>query len=153
RTGPIAVPDTGGWQTWRTIRKTGVSLAAGVQVWRLVMDTAGPSAAVGNFNYIRVAASSAITGSERLAWNQPAADTTELSGIRYALYIDGNRTVLSSATCGTQAEPDGYPCLSPLPSMSTGSHVLELAAFVVGSDGRVLESTRSAPLQVYVGSP
>ncbi|HWP99702.1 MAG TPA: carbohydrate-binding protein, partial [Vicinamibacterales bacterium] len=47
RTGPIAVPDTGGWQTWRTIRKTGVSLAAGVQVWRLVMDTAGPSAAVG----------------------------------------------------------------------------------------------------------
>ncbi|HXH05027.1 MAG TPA: hypothetical protein VNI83_00395, partial [Vicinamibacterales bacterium] len=143
----------GGWQTWRTIRKPGVSLAAGVQVWRLVMDTAGPSAAVGNLNFFRVVAPGAITGSERLAWDQPAASTTELSQIRYALYIDGTRTVLSSAACATQVTASGYPCESPLPSMSTGSHVLELAAFVIASDGRVLESARSAPLQVYVAGP
>ena len=63
KTGSLAVPNTGGWQTWATVRKTGVSLAAGVQVWRLVMDSNGASS-VGNFNYIRVApASGGGTGS------------------------------------------------------------------------------------------
>lgn len=54
RTGPLTVPDTGGWQTWTTIRRTGVSLAAGQHVLRLVMDSVGPTGAVGNFNWIRV---------------------------------------------------------------------------------------------------
>src|SRR5699024_10357311 len=48
------VPNTGGWQSWTTVRKTGVVLAAGSQVWRLAMDTNGATGAVGNFNYIRV---------------------------------------------------------------------------------------------------
>jgi hypothetical protein len=58
KTGPLTVPDTGGWQTWTTIRETGVSLSAGNQVWRLVMDTNGPTTAVGNFNWIRLSSSS-----------------------------------------------------------------------------------------------
>ena len=53
-TGPLAIPDTGGWQVWTTIRKAGVTLTAGQQVWRLVMDTNGPTTAVGNINFIRV---------------------------------------------------------------------------------------------------
>jgi phosphatidylserine/phosphatidylglycerophosphate/cardiolipin synthase-like enzyme len=54
KTGPMTVPDTGGWQTWTTITKTGVTLNAGTQLWRLVMDSVGPSSAVGNINFIRV---------------------------------------------------------------------------------------------------
>lgn len=57
KTGSMTVPDTGGWQTWRTIRKTGVSLTAGQQVFRVVMDTNGATTAVGNFNYLRATAS------------------------------------------------------------------------------------------------
>jgi hypothetical protein len=58
RTGPFAVPDTGGWQKWVSLRKRGVSLAAGTQVWRLVMDSAGSTTnAVGSINYIRVSPS------------------------------------------------------------------------------------------------
>jgi hypothetical protein len=55
-TGAMTVPDTGGWQAWRTIRRTGVHLRAGVQLWRLVMDTNGSHSAVGNFNYVRIVA-------------------------------------------------------------------------------------------------
>jgi hypothetical protein len=55
KTGPIAVPNTGGWMTWTTIRKTGVTLSAGPQQIRLVMDTNGPTTATGNFNWIRIA--------------------------------------------------------------------------------------------------
>src|SRR6185503_7954201 len=55
RTGPLTVPNTGGWQTWTTIRKAGVSLSTGPQVLRLVMDANGATTAVGNFNWLRVA--------------------------------------------------------------------------------------------------
>jgi hypothetical protein len=54
-TGPLVVPNTGGWQSWTTIRKPGVSLPGGVESWQLVMDSNGATGAVGNFNYIRVA--------------------------------------------------------------------------------------------------
>jgi hypothetical protein len=54
KTGPLTVPNTGGWQTWTTIRCPAVALSSGPQVWRLVMDTNGSTTAVGNFNYITV---------------------------------------------------------------------------------------------------
>lgn len=53
-TGPMSVPNTGGWQAWTTIRRTGVSLAAGPQVFRLVMDDNGSTGAIGNINWVRV---------------------------------------------------------------------------------------------------
>ena len=54
KTGPIAVPNTGGWQAWRTLTKTGISLSAGQQVIRLVLDTNGATGMTGNFNWIAV---------------------------------------------------------------------------------------------------
>ena len=51
KTGPLAVPDTGGWQVWKTITKTGVALASGPQVVRVVMDTNGAGGSVANFNW------------------------------------------------------------------------------------------------------
>jgi len=54
KTGPMTVPNTGGWQTWTTIRCPAVALAAGPQVWRIVIDTNGSTNAVGNFNYVSV---------------------------------------------------------------------------------------------------
>ena len=54
KSGSIAIPNTGGWQTWTTVRKTGIALSAGTQTIRLVMDGVGPSGAVGNFNWFRV---------------------------------------------------------------------------------------------------
>ncbi len=58
RTGPLTIPNTGGWQSWTTITKTGVSLSAGQQVWRVVFDTLGPGGVVGNLNWVRVASGS-----------------------------------------------------------------------------------------------
>jgi hypothetical protein len=52
-TGALAVPNTGGWQTWTTVSKS-VTLAGGAQAIRLVMDANASSGAVGNFNWIRV---------------------------------------------------------------------------------------------------
>jgi hypothetical protein len=54
KTGPLTVPNTGGWQTWTTIRYPAIALSSGPQVRRVVMDTTGTTTAVGNFNYITV---------------------------------------------------------------------------------------------------
>ena len=52
QTGPLTVPDTGGWQNWQTLTKSNVTLTAGQQVMRLVMDSGGISNLVGDINYL-----------------------------------------------------------------------------------------------------
>jgi hypothetical protein len=52
-TGALAMPNTGGWQTWQTVKKTGIALTAGTHLLRLAMD-AGATGGLGNFNYVKV---------------------------------------------------------------------------------------------------
>lgn len=52
-TGPLSIPNTGGWQTWTTVSTT-ITLAAGPQILRLVVDSASPAGVVGNLNYLRL---------------------------------------------------------------------------------------------------
>ena len=56
RSGPIAVPDTGGWQAWQTITTAGIPLAAGLHVIRVSLDKVGSSGGAGNFNWFRIVA-------------------------------------------------------------------------------------------------
>jgi Carbohydrate binding module (family 6) len=51
-TGPVNLPGTDGWQSWKTLEIPGVALPAGRHVLRLVMDSSGYWGAVGNFNWI-----------------------------------------------------------------------------------------------------
>src|SRR5262249_30978874 len=87
-----------------------------------------------------------INGSERLGWDQPAADAAELATIRYAIYVDGTRSELTGPTCSTTATATSFACSARLPALTPGTHTLELASFV--QDGSLLESPRSAPLRV-----
>jgi aldose sugar dehydrogenase len=88
-----------------------------------------------------------ITGRERLGWGQQAAGPAELQTFGFALYVNGTRSVLTAFSCDQAPTPAGFPCSTPLPPLSPGPHVLELAAFIE-VDGTVLESERSAPLRV-----
>ena len=58
-TGSMTVPNTGGWQNWQTLTTT-ISLVAGTQTARLVMDTAG-SSAVGNFDWMQFTSTPGVT--------------------------------------------------------------------------------------------
>jgi aldose sugar dehydrogenase len=89
-----------------------------------------------------------ITGRERLGWDQQAESAEELATFRYVLYIDGTRTELASATCGSGTTT--FSCSAQLPSMSPGSHTLELATYIQGAPN--LESARSAALRVTVAA-
>jgi hypothetical protein len=52
-TGPVAVPNTGGWQTWQSVLVPGIALNTGLHVLRLAFDTAGSSGSVANVNFMR----------------------------------------------------------------------------------------------------
>ncbi len=92
-----------------------------------------------------------IRGTERLGWDQRAADTAELALFRYAVYADGARSEISEVSCGSSAGANGFACSGRLPAMSPGQHTLELAAFILDG-GNTLESSKSAPLRVNLTS-
>ena len=56
KTGSLAVPSTGGWQTWTDLNRTGVSLSAGQQFMRISM-TGGSF----NVNWIEITAAAATS--------------------------------------------------------------------------------------------
>src|SRR5262249_29537025 len=89
-----------------------------------------------------------INGTERLGWDQPAADAVELAAIRYAVYVDDVRSEIASVTCAPTAAANGFSCTGRLPALTRGAHALQIASFTV--DGAVLESARSAPIRVMV---
>ena len=94
-TGPLTVPNTGGWQTWTTLRQSSVTLTAGPQVWRLVMDSNGATNAVGNFNYLRLLPGSGSTPYGGAAPTLPGSIQTEnfddgASGVAYSDTTSGN---------------------------------------------------------------
>ena len=92
------------------------------------------------------ATSQTISGTERLGWNQAAADAVELATIGYVIYVDGVRTELAAVTCASAATAASFSCSARLPPMSAGPHTLQLASFV--NDGSILESARSGALRV-----
>jgi glucose/arabinose dehydrogenase len=92
-----------------------------------------------------------IRGNERLGWDQVAASPAELAQLRFAIYVDGVRSILSDASCTPTSASGGFPCSARLPNMSPGTHTLELAAFRI-EGGVVSESSRSPALVVTVSS-
>jgi len=54
KTGSMSIPNTGGWQSYQTISKSGVGLTQGQHTLRIAMDSDGATGFVGNFNYLSV---------------------------------------------------------------------------------------------------
>jgi glucose/arabinose dehydrogenase len=95
--------------------------------------------------------SAPITGTERLAWNQPAENASELASFTYVLYVDGVRSDAIGASCDPTGTSAGFACRARLPALTPGLHTLELAT-VITTDAGSAESPRSAPLTVNVAS-
>jgi N-acetylneuraminic acid mutarotase len=68
-TGSIAVPNSGGWQTYKSISSNAFALNAGVQVMRVFFERATIAGAVGNFDSFKIIA--ATTGT--LTWTTKAS--------------------------------------------------------------------------------
>jgi hypothetical protein len=60
-TGSLRVPSTGSNNTWQTLTRAGVTLAAGTHQMRLVMDSGGSNGNIGNFNWFKYTLAGAAT--------------------------------------------------------------------------------------------
>jgi glucose/arabinose dehydrogenase len=90
-----------------------------------------------------------VTGTEKMGWDQIAASATQLARYRYLGFVDDAQSVLANVACGTTASASGtFPCTASLPTMTVGSHRLELAAQEV--DGLQLTSARSPAILLNV---
>jgi len=53
KSGPIEVPDTGGWTSLKPFSKDGVKLEAGRYAMKLVMDAGGVKGSIGDIDFLR----------------------------------------------------------------------------------------------------
>jgi hypothetical protein len=85
----------------------------------------------------------------RLAWSQAASSNIAVQRYSFILFVDGARTAFPGTACSGAPAPIDFECSGPLPALSPGRRVLEILAVDPGTG---LESSRSAPLSIDVGS-
>ncbi|HEV8605733.1 MAG TPA: carbohydrate-binding protein [Tepidisphaeraceae bacterium] len=84
KSGAMSVPATGGFNTWTTITKKGISLPAGQHVLRIGLDTEGLNSIIGNLNWIKfTAASSTSLKVEAESASSLSGITRNLSNLGY----------------------------------------------------------------------
>lgn len=84
----------------------------------------------------------------RIAWVQPAGSLSEASSYSYVLYVDDVRTLLANAVCQAGATAGVYDCTAALPALSSGRHVLHVAATNASGE----EGPRSEAISITIGS-
>jgi len=76
-TGAMTVPQTGDWNKYATVTKTGLNLSVGRHVLRLAFDANGSIGYVGNFNWLRIRPGTGPEGQQPYSVF-PYADTEEV---------------------------------------------------------------------------
>jgi len=59
--GSLALPDTGGWDTWQTFTKTGIALPAGRHFLKIKMDANGSAGTIADINWLEFASPTTAT--------------------------------------------------------------------------------------------
>ncbi len=95
-TGTMTVPNTGGWQTWTTITKTGVNLTSGQHVLRLVTDAGGM-----NYNWMNISGGITVTPTTPPTFVPPTTAVTPVP-------TTGGGTVVVAINAGGSATTGGY---------------------------------------------
>ncbi len=93
-----------------------------------------------------VPAKTNITGGERIAWDQELLPDSNIGDYQFAVYLNGERIELRSASCESEPVADGFICSAPLPRLRRGANSLEFVAILNGQ-----ESERSEPLELEFG--
>lgn len=86
------------------------------------------------------------SGPQRIEWDQPALEGTDVASYQFVLQVDGVETELAAA-CGELTPSGTHLCSAELPDLSAGRHVLTLAA-VHEKDGKRFASRRSVSLAI-----
>lgn len=87
------------------------------------------------------------TNPQHLSWSQAAVSDAEMASIQFAIYIDGSRSELAGSSCAASATQGIYDCIAPLPTLTPGSHTLQMASYYLGFEQT---ESLSPPLVFFV---
>ena len=153
-TGPLTVPNTGGWQTWQTISRPGIQLTVGPHLLRLVVDRIGSTGYFGNLNYLRWT-TPAINTPPQVALTSPADGSTFTAPAAISL------AATASDVDGSVAQVAFYRGTTLIGSDTTSPYSFAWSAALAGdytitavaTDDRGASSTSSAVVVHVVDPP
>lgn len=88
-----------------------------------------------------------VTGTERLGWDQSATSAIDLATISFIIYVDDVPFDVESADCNSRPPTLVFRCSSPLPPLTPGRHVVDVAAL---RNSIEFASPRSTPINLLV---
>jgi phosphatidylserine/phosphatidylglycerophosphate/cardiolipin synthase-like enzyme len=149
KTGQLSIPSTGSWQTWTTVTATGVSLAAGPQVWKVVFDSA-TAGTIGNFNYLRVVSGGGTTPtSPTITTSSPLPGGTVGSAYNQTLTATGGTPPYSGWTVTAGALPAGLTLNASTGAITGTPTTAGTSAFTVRvSDAAARQGTKDLSLTI-----
>jgi glucose/arabinose dehydrogenase len=128
--------------------RTGYAVSLAIVLAVAASSCGGSSPPPGTSNPPGGGSGDPVGSNARLGWNQTGNSLGEVTQMKFGAYVDNNpRVDLDGVQCGGSSSP--FACSGRMPSMTPGSHTLELVAYVI-ENGRDVESGRSLPLQVTV---
>ena len=146
--GIVAIPDTGGMETWQTVTVPNLQLSAGIHVLRLIVATTAPAGIAGALNWIAFTA---------VPWTGPAANAgPDLEAIDHdgdgfgEVTLDATSSVAGDTPIASFAWLKGGALLAgginPTLNLGVGGHVIELLV----TDGRGLQDSDEIMVTVSV---
>ena len=153
-TGPVTLPNTGGWQTWQTVSSNTVTLPAGTHVLQLFVDTAAVAGQdVGNFHYFTLTNTGVTLPAVTVAATTPTASETKPTSGVFTVTRTGattspltvNFTTSGSAVAGTDYTAVGTSVVIPAGAASA-------AVTIAPVDDKKNDGTESAVMTLAAGS-
>ena len=89
-TGAVVLPDTGGWDAWQTVTKTGVSLPAGLHLLKLLIDANGSGGTAADINWMKFSSARSAAASTPFS-GTPVALPAKVEAENYDIGRRGDR--------------------------------------------------------------
>lgn len=154
KTGPMNLGNTGGWQAWKTISKSGIALTKGQHTFRLVFDKANSGSDIGNVNWLKLSGTSnptlpvvSVSATDSSA-SEPGTNTGKFTITRTgstAAALTVSYTVAGTATGGSD-----YNALAGSVTLPAGASSVVIS--VVPKDDAASEGSESVQLTLVNGS-
>ena len=166
-TGPMVLPNTGGWQNWKVLTRGGIKLTAGTHVVRLRIDSAVDGGDVGNIDWLKFTPAAtaptptpAPTAASKINWASAAAPPISYTESESAV-VNGKLYVFGGFNGSFRAQKESYSYdpaagkwtrIADLPSRLTQAGVAVDGAnvyFAGGYNGNQTADGQGAPGQVF----
>ena len=147
KTGPINLTNSGGWQTYKTLTKTGIAIASGQHKMRVVFDSSNSSGDIGDINWIKFTAASpttptvSITASDSSA-SEPGSNTGKFTITRTG--STASALVINYSIGGSASNGNDYNALDGDITIPAGSSSVDVV--VTPKDDQSVEHTEIVTL-------